>query len=117
MEPTGTREYRGGASLATDLATGSRASPVNRATSRCERPPPTPTASPPHLSPLLRTQDTLVLTRSQADRAWVRIQPDNTARRAPWPTSQLTQLPWYSLGADMSPVAGNGCPSSRPKPG
>jgi hypothetical protein len=38
FDPAGIREYLGGVSLATALATVSRASPINRATSRCERP-------------------------------------------------------------------------------
>jgi hypothetical protein len=69
FDPAVTREYFGGVSLATVFATVSRASPIRRAPSPLRAP--LDQCQPPDLSPLPHAKQTLLLARSNIDRARV----------------------------------------------
>jgi hypothetical protein len=79
FDPAGAREYRGGVSLATALATVSRARPVSLETSRCERPS---TSTNRRISAHCCTPTTHSSSRDHNDHARLNGQPDNAGHHA-----------------------------------
>src|SRR3954468_24892322 len=107
FDPAGARAYRGGTSLATALATVSRARPVSLATSRCERPS---TSTNRRTSAHCCTPTTRSSSRDHHDHARLNGQPDNA--RPPRPGLVFNRRDWTSIHSAPTPPAAAGPPLS-----